>query len=244
MRDRIAAAVIATFVALASCKRAPGGDRAQAPTVSPEQAAPAVPFEVRGGTPDLLFFWFDERGASHSTALVEAIPEARRALVRVDPTRPEMRAPGWVYVADLRTPSPQGTYPARAVRSEELSQQIMAMRGVQGPLGSQPPAPSQPTAPPAQVAQQGVHAQPAGSGVIVYGASWCSACHQAAAWLRGHNVAFVEKDIEQDASAQAEMVDKARRAGVPTGSIPIIDVRGHIMVGFSPPDIERALAGG
>ena len=58
MRDRVAAAVIATVVALASCKRAPGGDRAQAPNVSPEQAAPAVPFEVRGGTADLLFFWF------------------------------------------------------------------------------------------------------------------------------------------------------------------------------------------
>jgi hypothetical protein len=54
----------------------------------------------------------------------------------------------------------------------------------------------------------------------------------------------VEKDIEQDPAAQQEMMVKAQRAGIPTGSIPILDVRGRILVGFSPPDIERALAGG
>jgi glutaredoxin len=78
----------------------------------------------------------------------------------------------------------------------------------------------------------------------VYGASWCSACHQAAAYLTRRHVAFVEKDIEQDAAAAQEMREKAQRAGVATGSIPILDVRGHVMVGFSAEAIDRALAGG
>jgi hypothetical protein len=39
------------------------------------------------------------------------------------------------------------------------------------------------------------------------------------------------------------MMDKARRAGVPTGSIPILDVRGRIMAGFSAPAIDAALGG-
>jgi glutaredoxin len=251
MRDVIAALVLVSLGALGGCKSSRADGDARTVTVSPEntpqEARPAVPFEVRADGRDVLFFWFDERGASHTTSSIESIPTERRELVRVDPTRPELRVPGWIYVADLRAATPQGTFATRSVRADELSQQVMAMRGVQGPLGSQPPAPpAQPADPsqPGAVAQQGAHAQPNSPGVIIYGASWCHACHDAANWLRGHNVAFVEKDIEQDASAQAEMQDKARRAGVPTGSIPILDVRGHIMVGFSPPQIERALAGG
>ncbi len=251
MRDVIAAAVFIALAAMAGCKSsrsgaqgADGGALVAESSDGGGERAPAVPFEVRADGRDVLFFWFDERGASHTTSMVDNVPAERRALVRVDPTRPELRQPGWVYVADLRAPTPQGTFATRAVRAEELSQQIMAMRGVREPLGTPPSQPSQPSQQVA-AAQPGAHGQPSASpGVIIYGASWCHACHDAANWLRAHNIPFVEKDIEQDASAQAEMVDKARRAGVPTGSIPILDVRGHIMVGFSPPQIERALAGG
>ena len=122
--------------------------------------------------------------------------------------------------------------------ADEFATQLRAMGGVRE-------APGTPSAPVAQAAGGGapVAPSPHGPGVIVYGASWCSACHSAAGWLRAHNVPFVEKDIEQDPGAQQEMMAKAQRAGVPTGSIPILDVRGRILVGFSPPDIERALAG-
>lgn len=251
MRDLIAAVALVTLSSMAGCKSSRGAADAGAATVTAadgavQEARPAVPFEVRADGRDVLFLWFDERGASHSATQVESIPEARRGLVRVDPTRPELRQPGWIYVADLRSPSPQGTFAARSVRADELSQQIMAMRGVNGPLGSQPQAPptepSQPSQP--SVAQAGAHGQPSSPGVIIYGASWCHACHDAANWLRAHNVAFVEKDIEQDPAAQAEMVQKAQRAGIPLGSIPIIDVRGHMMQGFSAPAIDQALAGG
>lgn len=231
MRDRstvwIALACALTFGA---CK----GRSGQAAEVSPEaqDAAPRVPFEVRADAADFVFFWFDERGSAHAVSRASEVPEARRAVVRVDPPRPEQRAAGWVYVVDLRAPAPGGAFPAHAIRSEELSRQVLAMAGVQGSLGTQPPAPP------------GAAAQPSTASVIIYGASWCHACHEAATWLRGRNVPFVEKDIERDPGAQEEMVAKAQRAGVPTGSIPIIDVRGRVMVGFSPPELERALAGG
>jgi glutaredoxin len=77
--------------------------------------------------------------------------------------------------------------------------------------------------------------------VIVYGASWCSACHEAEAYLRKHGILFVEHDVEKEPEAAAEMRSKLRRAGLRDGSIPVIDVRGHIMVGFDPRSIESAL---
>lgn len=240
MRERVALLVVAVSLAAGACK--PVNEGARAPQVTAEaprngEPAPTVPFEVRATSTEVLWFWFDERGAAHSATMVDNIPAERRAMVRVDPTRPELRAPGWVYLADLRTPDARGVFPARAVRSEELSQQLMAMAGGAGPQNG--PSNAEPGAHAGDP-----HGQPQGAGVIIYGASWCHACHDAAAWLRDHHVAFVEKDIEQDPAAHAEMMDKARRANVPTGSIPIIDVRGRVMVGFSAPDLERALAGG
>lgn len=199
-------------------------------------AAPAVPFFVRDDSSEVMLLWFDERGAAHAVRSVAEVPAARREVVRVDPSRPELRAPGWVYVADLRQRTAAGTYPTRALPAEALSRVVLGMAGHQGAMGSTPPAV-------AAVAGDG-GAPSARAAVIIYGASWCSACHQAADYLRRRHVAFVEKDIEQDPAAAQEMMDKARRAGVPTGSIPILDVRGRIMAGFSPPAIESALGGG
>ena len=49
-------------------------------------------------------------------------------------------------------------------------------------------------------------------------------------------------DIEETPGAAAEMRDKLSRAGHHGGSIPVIDVRGQILVGFSASSIDRALA--
>lgn len=246
MRSAATMVLCAALALAAACKGRGGAEapRAQAGQAA-QEAPPPVPFAVRADASDLVFFWFDEQGTPHAVTRASEVPEARRGLVRVDPPRPDQRAPGWVYVADLRRADAQGAFPARSVRSEELGQQLLAAAGVTGPLGTQAPANAPAAAPGAQPAHGAQPAQgDAAPGVIVYGASWCSACHQAAGWLRAHNVPFVEKDIEQDPAAQQEMMAKAQRAGVPTGSIPILDVRGRILLGFSPPDIERALAGG
>jgi glutaredoxin len=247
MQKRVAMVMVLGALGLSQCKRRPPDVQREPPDRAARaalgDAAARIPFEVRSDANDLVFFWFDERARAHAVSRASEVPEARREMVRVDPARPELRAPGWVYVADLRAPTPEGSYPVRSMRVEALSQQIMALGGQQGPLGSPPPSPQPAAAPPVAAPQAGAHAQPATANVILYGASWCGACHQTANWLRAHGIAFVEKDIEQDPGAQQEMMAKAQRAGVPTGSIPILDVRGRIMVGFSPADIERALAG-
>jgi len=79
--------------------------------------------------------------------------------------------------------------------------------------------------------------------VIVYGASWCGACHEAVAYLKRRRVPVVEKDIEQDPGAESEMQAKLARAGVHGGSIPVIDVKGKILIGFEPHALEAAVRG-
>jgi glutaredoxin len=77
--------------------------------------------------------------------------------------------------------------------------------------------------------------------VIIYGASWCGPCHQAAAYLKQRGVAFVEHDIEKDSAAAREMQSKLAKAGRQGGSIPVLDVRGRILIGFDQRAVDQAL---
>jgi glutaredoxin len=77
--------------------------------------------------------------------------------------------------------------------------------------------------------------------VVIYGAEWCGACHDAARYLRRKGIAYVEKDIETDPAAAKEMQQKLAKSGIRGGSIPVIDVRGKLMVGFNPGQLDAAL---
>ena len=236
-RGRFGWVAAVLVVGALGCRKAPTGAATPDAGAASADPVPEPGFAVRTDSTDVVFSWFDERGQSHAVTRASEVPEAARELVRVDPSRPELRRPGWIWMSNLRAPGADGSLPLRAVRAESLATVLLARVGHEGPLGSAAPTPS----------AAGGDAGGAAHGpaqVIVYGASWCSACHQAAAYLTRRHVAFVEKDIEQDAAAAQEMREKARRAGVATGSIPILDVRGHVMVGFSPEAIDRALAGG
>src|SRR5262249_34578544 len=98
------------------------------------------------------------------------------------------------------------------------------------------PAPTPPTGPAASANL------PAGATVIIYGASWCGPCHETMRYLKSKGVPFVEKDIEESQQAQVEMSDKLRKSSKRGGGIPVIDIGGQILVGFSAPAIDAALA--
>jgi glutaredoxin len=70
--------------------------------------------------------------------------------------------------------------------------------------------------------------------VILYSAAWCGYCRAAREFLASRRVPFVEKDVEKDPRAAAELAHKARRAGIHPSRIPIIDVRGRLVEGFDP----------
>jgi glutaredoxin len=201
---------------LAACS---GGERA-ATSADPAQAGEIVdpPFAVRGDLDGLVLTWFDAEGP-HTAEHLDDVPVAARAEVRVDSLSlsPEQRDPESVFVADLRSPGPDGRYVVRRMSRASFEARARAAR------------PSTDEA----VATSGE--------VIVFGASWCGACRQAEAYLRERGVPFVEHDIEEDPAARQDMIRRARAAGIQPDGIPIIDVRGRVLQGFDPGAIDRAL---
>lgn len=179
------------------------------------------PFRVSDDAKNMLFIWFDAKGF-HQAERVADIPPAHRQAVRVDSLRltPEKRLDAdHVFLVDLRQADAAGSYPITTIRRAEFDDMALAARSKRGLGGESTPA-----------------------SVVVYGASWCGACRTAAGYLRHQRIPFVEKDIERDDQARDEMVRKLRRAGIrPSGSIPVIDVRGTMLQGFDPSQIERLL---
>jgi len=175
---------------------------------------------------DLLFTWIDDKGEFHVEPKVAAVPEPSREFVRVaDPVKDPAKLDD-VFVADLRTVGPDGRYPVKTMARTEF-EKLAVERRTNKKLEARPAASVLPGA-----------ERPT---VIIYGASWCGPCHQAAAYLKAHHVQFVEKDIESDSGAAREMHAKLEAAGMRGGSIPIIDVKGKLMVGFDERAMDRAL---
>jgi glutaredoxin len=222
----------ASVILLCACGNPLPGSGGAEPTA---QAAPATaeqllaaservtpPFAVRDQAEGLLLVWYDAKGVAHPARSRSDIPEDRRAAVRVDSldTPPDKRLdPAFVYVADLRAPEADGSYAVRKVAREALEAAF-----------AKPPSVDEPPA----VAQS--------DDVIIYGASWCGACRQAAGYFRQKGVPFVEKDIEKEPQARGEMLAKAKAQGVNTRGIPVIDVYGTLLGGFDPRRIDQLLA--
>ncbi len=208
--------VLAFLLAVAACKK-------------PPPSAETVTFPiVTDASTDLLLTWIDEKGEFHVEQKPADVPLTARDLVRVaDPVKDPPKLDD-VFVADLRTAGAGGAYPVRTMPRPEFEMVAVERRQKNGKVltaqgaASVAPADARPT-------------------VVIYGASWCGPCHQAAAYLKKRGVAFVEKDIEQDGSAAREMQGKLSGAGMRGGSIPVLDVRGKILVGFDQGAVDRAL---
>ncbi len=71
--------------------------------------------------------------------------------------------------------------------------------------------------------------------VIVYYADWCPACRKAKSYLNRKGVPFEVRNVDNPA-AKEELVRKTGRR-----SIPVIDVDGRILTGFSPQAIDALL---
>jgi glutaredoxin len=220
---------LALVVTLVACRKPPPAIAAELPV-------------VRDDTKGLSYTFVDQKGDYHVVDTPAEVPQDARAFVRVmDPSHdpPE----GSVFVTDLTQKSGDGAYTVRVVTREELDALAVQRRKAIGPT----------IAMNGQTAAAGGDAGAAGAAgsagsvamapqVIIYGAEWCGACHQAAAYLTKKGVRFVEKDIEKDAGAEREMNAKLAKAGLAGGGIPVIDVGGKVMVGFLPAKVDAALA--
>jgi glutaredoxin len=81
--------------------------------------------------------------------------------------------------------------------------------------------------------------KPAGEPVIVYGASWCSACAIAEAYLDRRRIAYEARDVESNEGAAARDEALARAGLGPSSALPVIDARGVVTIGFFPCVIEK-----
>jgi glutaredoxin len=212
-------------------------------TAAAASEPPDAPLVVKQDSEGLLLSWIDSKGDFHVEMHVADVPlEGRDAVKVVDPSRDEGTHADHVFVADLRTPKADGTFPVSVMSVADFEAIALARRKANGPTLATAAGSASATAGAGD--SNGASAprpQSAAPAVIIYGADWCGACHDAAAYLRRKGVAFVEKNVEKDPAAAREMKDKLARTGQSAGSIPVIDVRGKVMVGFNARAIDDAL---
>lgn len=206
------------------------------------------PLSIRDDTPDLLLTWIDDKGDPHVEVHPADVPAAGRSLVRVIVSDREDGTKDAFYVVDLNQKGGDGSYAAQTMSRRAWEAEIEKRRAAYIAKVAPPPppgvtnAPGAPGTPPGPGAGPGDKAPSGGLTVIIYGASWCHPCHEAQAYLKSKGIAVVMKDIEENPGAAAEMRQKLERSGQHGGSIPVIDVKGQILVGYSSGALDRALA--
>lgn len=224
---------------LAACKSAKSDARPE-PVAS---AAPNLPpLVVREESQGLTFSYITLDGGFQLAKKVGDVPYEARDSVRVwSEVSGDGIAGPWVYVADLRNKLADGSYKVEVLARTAFDALAAERRdkNKQGPVKGPDPvakAPDGPTAPPS--------GPTVGKGklkVIIYGAEWCKPCHLAENYLKSKGIPFEHKDID-DPETNEEMRIKLQDAGIKTHSIPVLDVNGKLLVGFSEPELDKALA--
>ena len=72
--------------------------------------------------------------------------------------------------------------------------------------------------------------------VKVYSTPTCPWCVKAKDFLKKKGIPYEDLDVSKDAKARNEMIEKSGQLGVP-----VLDVKGTIIVGFDPKSIEAYL---
>lgn len=200
---------------------------------------------IREDTPNLLLTWIDDKGDMHVELEVAGVPAEGRSLVRVVVSDREAGTKDAFYVVDLTAKGADGGYTAKTMSRRAWETEVEKRRAAYIAKVSPTPKPAPSAAPANTDAANRNDKPPPGASdvtVIIYGASWCKPCHDVGDYLKSKGIRFVHKDIEDDRNAAIEMRDKLEKSGQRGGSIPVIDVRGQILVGFSPHALDRALA--
>jgi len=231
-RPGFRAQVVLAFVVLVSaCKKG----------ASPPRPARAElpPSEVSRNSA-LLFTYVEPNGIFATTERAENVPEVARRLVRIMArTKGEIQRRNNfnVEVIDLRELLAKGKTQPKVMLREAFETGALAqlppgdacsLAGPHDPpLAEEPKEAVLPDEPPI---------------VILYGTRWCKACQSARQYLVSHLVPFTAKDVEKDASAAHELEKKASRFAIPADRVPILDVRGRLLVGYDETRMDGLLA--
>jgi glutaredoxin 3 len=217
------------------------GCRKRTPPTPPPAAAKATPDTAvfsKGGA--LLYTYVDDKGGFATTDKAEDVPEGSRKLVRVvDPSKPAVQGGDatQVYALDLDELLRKGKVEARALSREAFETGAFA----QLPPGESSPmaGPHGPALPEEPLPDAGSHG--ASPVVILYGTPWCGACKEAKRYLASKHIPYAYKNIESDEAAARELQAKAAKLGVPADRVPILDVRGRLLIGFDRDRLDAML---
>lgn len=189
--------------------------------------APSSSF--REDEPGVLFVWVGENGEFHTSTKSSDVPPASRQVVRVLFEKRGSGSADQVLVTNLTEREPDGSHRLSNLARAEWESRGLSQRKARVPA---PPSAEKPSDDPA--ATLDVDA-------TIYGASWCKPCHLAEDYLKKRGARVVKKDIEEDPKAAAEMHQVLRGAGLSGASIPVLNVGGTVLVGFSTSAIDSAL---
>jgi glutaredoxin len=198
----------------------------QADAEASEQSA-SEPAVLDADQDQFVLTYAGERGVFADATTIAEVPEPARGLVGVN-LFGRKPPPGKVWVANLSAPLPDGRYALDAIPRDEFEVTVLGSgRSSAFELPDGLDSLDSLAAPEAPV--------------IVYKTSWCGVCKQLESYLQRKGIEYVAKDIEQDRTAAAELAAKAKAAGVPTGSVPMIDVGGKLLRGFDRNALEKLL---
>ena len=224
-----------------ACRRSADPNDPKPVTAEPK-AATLPPLSVKADSPNLLLTWIDDKGDFHVVQKPSEVPVEGRKSVRVVQADKEAGTGELVYVANLAETAPDGSYRLKTLTRAQWDERGASRRKAR--LEALAPSAAPPPAVSAAANGPGKQAPPSGGSkvvAIIYGADWCKPCHAAQSYLEAHGVTVVHKDIESSEAAQAEMRQKLARAGKGGASIPVIDIKGQILVGYSPAALDQAI---
>ena len=216
-----------------------GACRKPAPATPPVEESQLPPLEVKKDG-NWLFTYVAENGQFATTDKADSVPARSRRLVRVvDPSKGvlDRRDTTNVYVINLDELARAGHTRGRPMSRLAFETGALA----QLPPGASSLLADRPASFDGGPEEALATGAPGAAVVTLYGASWCGACKEARRYLAARKIPFIEKDIERDRGAAHELAEKAARLGVPTDRIPILDVRGRLLIGFDQARLEALL---
>jgi glutaredoxin 3 len=219
----------------------------KAPPPHVEKKAAKLP-KVTDDRTDLVLSWYADGGPATASSVSDVPEDAKREVRVQDPTiPPEDRDPETIYLADLTQKTGNGYFVKAVKRSEfeaerqaerekEQKAKAQAMAAINGAQGAGPRQPSPSSIPKMLNLPPG-----AAPSVVMYATKHCPVCVKARRWLLEQKIPYVEKDLESDPSAAAEVQKKGQAQGVPTSGVPIFEINGKLLPGFDPAQIVAML---
>jgi len=74
-------------------------------------------------------------------------------------------------------------------------------------------------------------------GIVLYSTSWCPHCREAKEYFKKHDIAYINRDVEEDSDAMEALVETYKSSGVP---VIVIGNDEKILKGFKQDEFEKA----